>query len=135
MSSAATNAGAYASGLASVTAPTTGCVAKYQQLANGDVQITATFPAAQSYVEVFLKVGAVQVASGDVVSSGVANGDGTWSYKRIVAASYFTNGAQVTYRFYSFITGQLGVFTPGPAEMVWFPAVTYSTTSPPTVCQ
>jgi hypothetical protein len=134
MSTAVTNAGTYVSGLASVTTPAS-CVAKYQQLANGDVQITATFPAAQSYVEVFLKVGSVQVASGDVVSSGVANGDGTWSYKRIIPASYFTNGAQVTYRFYSFITGQLGVFTPGPQEMVWFPAVTYSTTSPPVVCQ
>jgi hypothetical protein len=135
MSTAVTNAGSYVSNLTSVTAPTTGCVARYQQLANGDVQITATFGAAQSYVEVFLKVGANQVAAGDVVGSGVSNGDGTWSYKRIVPASYFTNGAQVTYRFYSFITGQLGVFTPGPQEMVWFPAVTYSTTSPPNVCQ
>jgi hypothetical protein len=135
MSTAITNAQPYVSGLSSVTTPApTSCRGKYAQLTNGDVQITATFPAAQSYVEVFVQVNGGQVAAGDVSGSKVTNADGTFSYTRVVPASYFHNGDAVTYRFYSYITGQAGVFTPGPAELVWFPSVTYSTTSFPTAC-
>src|SRR5882672_12664739 len=97
---------------------TSGCRPTYTQLANGDVRITATFTTPQSYVEAFVRVNNAQIAAGNIVSSGVADFDGRFSYTRTLAASSFHAGDAVTYRFYSYINGQPGVFTPGPAQDV-----------------
>ena len=105
--------------------PPTSCRPTHEQLANGSVRVSYTFPTPKSYVEAFVKVGNTQVAAGNIVQSGVANFDGTYTYSRVLPASLFSAGSVVSFRFYSYVTGQPGVFTPGPAESVWFPSFTY----------
>jgi len=46
----------------------------------------------------------------------------------------FATGDAVTFRFYSYISGQPGVFTPGPTSSVWYPGFTYNN-APAPVCQ
>jgi hypothetical protein len=121
--------------LASATpTPPSTCHTQYNQLANGDVKITATFAAAQFYAEIFTRVNGNQISAGNIVSTAVTNGDGTVSYTHVIGAPSFHAGDAITYRFYSYTAGHPGVFMPGPAELVWFPAVTYSTSAPPTIC-
>jgi hypothetical protein len=48
----------------------------------------------------------------------------------LLPASTFKAGDHVDYRFYSYITGQSGVFKPGPTASTWFPAFMFR--QPPT---
>jgi hypothetical protein len=104
-----------------------------RRLANGDMLFSVTFPARQAYVEAFVQQNGVQNVAGNIVASGVANADGTFTYIRIVPASRFRQGDVIRVRFYSYQAWRPGVFTPGPAEGVWFPDYVYgqSATCPP----
>jgi hypothetical protein len=98
---------------------------------NGAVEFTQAFGQAQQYVEAFVKVNGTQVAAGNIVQSGVISADGNFSYHRVLPASSFRNGDQVQVRFYSYVAGQPGVFTPGPTAATWYPTFTYG---PPPSC-
>jgi hypothetical protein len=109
-------------------------------LANGDVQLNVTLNARQAYVEAFGQRSGVQNVSGNIVSSEVNNGDGTFSYKRVVPASQYHAGDVVKVRFYSYLANSPGVFTPGPIDQVWFADVVYGQATacpspPPGRCQ
>jgi hypothetical protein len=102
------------------------CRPTFAELPNGDVKVSATFATPQGYVEAFVRDGSNQVASGNIVQSGIANFDGTYSYSRVVPASNFRSGDHVTFRFYAYVTGQPAVFTPGPTQSTWFPGFSYN---------
>jgi hypothetical protein len=99
-----------------------------QQLANGNMRYSITLPAPQqAYVEAFVRQNGVQNISGNIVSSQVHNADGTFTYSRVVSASQYHAGDTINVRFYSYRSGQLGVFTPGPVEWLSFPDFIYGT--------
>jgi hypothetical protein len=93
--------------------------------ANGDMLYTVTLPGRQAYVEAFVQQNGIQNVAGNIVGSGVDNGDGTFTYSRLVAASRYKPGDDLRVRFYSYQSGKPGVFTPGPLENLWFPDVIY----------
>jgi hypothetical protein len=95
------------------------------RLANGDMRYSITFPVAQAYVEAFVRQNGVQNVSGSIVSSKVANPDGTFTYSKVVTASHYHTGDVISVRFYSYKTVAPGVFTPGPTENLWYPDVIY----------
>lgn len=95
------------------------------ELPNGDVRYAISFPAKQQYVEVFVRQNGVQNVSGNIVQSERNNGDGTYTYERIVPASWYHAGDVIQARFYSYKPQTPGVFTPGPQEQVWFPDYLY----------
>jgi hypothetical protein len=95
------------------------------QLPNGDMRYSITFPAAQAYVEAFVRQNGVQNVSGSIVSSKVANADGTFTYSKVVTASHYHTGDVISVRFYSYKTVAPGVFTPGPLETLWYPDFIY----------
>ena len=95
------------------------------QLANGDIRFSVTYPAAQAYVEAFGKLNGTQNVSGNIVSSGVANPDGTFTYSRVVPASTYHVGDVINVRFYSYVSGGAGVFKPGPIDAVYYPDYVY----------
>jgi uncharacterized repeat protein (TIGR01451 family) len=101
----------------------TSCRPTYAQLANGDVKVTHTYSTPQAYAEAFVRDGATQVASGSL--PGTANFDGTFTYARTVPAASFHAGDQVTFRFYSYVTGGPQVFNPGPAATTYYPGFRY----------
>jgi hypothetical protein len=106
------------------------CRPTFKQRSNGDVSVSLTLPIKQSYAEAFVRDRSTQVAAGNVASTGVANFDGTFTYSRTVAASNFHNGDSVTFRWYYYVNGQQGVFSPGPTGTTWFPGFNYNI--PPT---
>jgi hypothetical protein len=89
------------------------------ELPNGDVKFAITFSAVQQYVEVFARRNGVQHISGNIVNSKVNNGNGTYTYSRVVPASQYASGDAISARFYSYKPSSPGVFTPGPVEQVW----------------
>jgi hypothetical protein len=107
-----------------------GCHPTFTQRPNGSVTFSETFTVQQSYVEAFIRRNGSQIAAGNIVSPGIRNLDGTFSYVHLLPASTFTAGDHVDYRFYSYISGQPGVFQPGPTSSTWFPAFTFG--QPPT---
>jgi hypothetical protein len=96
-----------------------------RMLSNGDMLFTVTLPGKQAYVEAFVQQNGVQNVAGNIVSSEVNNGDGTFTYSRRVTASHYHVGDVIHVRFYSFQNGKPGVFTPGPIDHVWFTDVIY----------
>jgi hypothetical protein len=96
-----------------------------RRLANGDMLFSATFASRQAYVEAFVQQNGVQNVAGNIVGTGVANPDGTFTYSRVVPANRYRQGDVVRVRFYSYQVGRAGVFTPGPAENVWFADAIY----------
>jgi hypothetical protein len=98
------------------------------QLDSGDLLFSVTFDQPQSYVEVFVRQNGIQNVAQNIVDSAVANGDGTFSYRLIRPASRYAAGDEVITRFYSYVAGQPGVFTPGPAQSVWAETFVYDET-------
>jgi hypothetical protein len=96
-----------------------------RMLANGNMVYTVTLPGRQAYVEAFVTQNGIQNVAGNIVSSGVDNGDGTFTYSRTVPASQYHIGDDIRVRFYSYQSGKPGVFTPGPLETIWFPDFIY----------
>ena len=84
-------------------------------LGAGTVRFSVILPAGQHYVEIFARKNGVQNVSHKIVSSGVANGNGTTTYS--LDKSGYKAGDNIEYRFYSYIGP--AVFTPGPAQNVW----------------
>jgi hypothetical protein len=103
----------------------TACNQFIEQLSNGDLRFSVTFPQPQFYVEVFSRKNGVQNVAQNIVASEVANSGGGYTYSLVRAASKYAAGNNVEVRFYSYRSGQPGVFTPGPAEAVWAPVFTY----------
>jgi hypothetical protein len=106
------------------------CRPSFDELGNGDVKVSLTLPAKQTYVEAFVRDNTTQVAAGNVGNVGVANFDGTFTYSHVVPASNFHAGHSVTWRWYYYIAGQPGVFNPGPTASTWLPGFHYN--QPPT---
>jgi hypothetical protein len=96
-----------------------------RRLPNGDMQYAVTLPGRQAYVEAFVQQNGVQNVAGNIVATGVDNRDGTFTYSRVVSAGSYRQGDVIRARFYSYQSGKPGVFTPGPAQGVWFPDVIY----------
>jgi hypothetical protein len=95
-------------------------------MSNGDVQYSIVIAGpAPAYVEAFVKQNGTLNVSGDIRSSQVANGDGSFTYKRIVPASRYVNGDRIEVRFYFYRSGSPGVFVPGPTANTYLPATTY----------
>jgi hypothetical protein len=110
--------------------PDVACRPSFAELPNGSVEVSLTLSTPQAYAEAFIRDGSTQVAAGNVAPAGVANFDGTVTYSHTVPASAFKTGNSVTFRWYSYIAGHPGVFTPGPTASTWFPGFTYGV--PPT---
>ena len=84
-----------------------------------------SYSAPQAYVEAFVRRNGVQMAAGNIVQSGVVNADGTLSYRRVLPPSSFHPGDAIDVRFYSYGSGQPGVFIPGPTAATWSAPVPY----------
>jgi hypothetical protein len=100
-----------------------------RQLANGNLQFNVTLPGKQQFVEVFVQQNRVQNIATNIVSSGVGNPDGSFTYSLVAGAANYKTGDQILARFYSFKASSPGVFTPGPLENVWAPLLVYNATN------
>ena len=89
------------------------------------MEFTVSYSAPQAYVEAFVRRNGVQIAAGNIVQSGVPNPDGTVSYRRLLPSSSFHLGDAIDVRFYSYASGQPGVFIPGPPATTWSAPVLY----------
>jgi hypothetical protein len=87
-------------------------------LGGGQLKFQVTLPSGQQYVEVFARQNGLQNVATAIVGSGVSNGNGTTTYS-LTRAGYAATD-KVEYRFYSYKPAASGVFTPGPAEQVWY---------------
>jgi hypothetical protein len=85
---------------------------------SGTLTFQVTLPGGQQYVELFSRQNGEQNLATNIVGSGVANADGTTTYS--FSRSGYAASDVVEYRFYSYAPGAPGVFTPGPAEQVWY---------------
>ena len=97
-----------------------------QQVASGNLQFSVTLPTGQQYVEAFVEQNDVQTIAQNIVSSGVANADGTKTYSLVSPASKYKSGDRVLARFYSYLPKAPGVFTPGSTDNVWTPLFVYN---------
>lgn len=109
--------------------PAAACCHFAEMLSDGTMRYAVTYKAAQKYVEVFVRQNGVQNVARNIVASQVANADGTFTYEHKVAGSQYKAGDKVLVRFYSYEPNRPGVFTPGPAETVWAPELTYGNPS------
>jgi hypothetical protein len=121
-----------------VTVPNN-CNDYIQQLSNGDVKFSVTYPVQKAYVEVFARKNGQQNIAVNIVGSQVFNGDGTYTYSLVVPGSNYNSGDVILARFYSYSTGGPGIFTPGPTDETWSSAFVYNQTnctvvSPPNAC-
>lgn len=87
-------------------------------LGGGQLKLQVTLPSGQQYVEVFARQNGVQNVAVAIQSSAQNNGNGTTTYS-LTRAGYAASD-KVEYRFYSYKSASPGVFTPGPAEQVWY---------------
>jgi hypothetical protein len=113
-----------------VTTPSP-CNDMVQQLKNGYMAFTVTFPTKRAYVEVFAQKNGIQYIAANVAQSETINSNGTYTYQYITPASMYVTGDILKARFYSYTTGGPGEFTPGPAEGIWSPDFIYNQS----VCQ
>lgn len=118
--------------------PAAGCGRFLAQLANGSVRYAITFSEPQAYVEVFVQRNGAQIIAQNIVANSVANGNGTYTYSYVAPAAGYANGNVLRARFYSYVAGQPGVFTPGPTATTWAPDFVYGQTAcslpPPSGC-
>ena len=103
--------------LASCAAPALG-TGSVCRLPGGQLQFQVTLPAGQQYVELFVRQNGVQNVASAIQASGVESADGSTTYALV--RSGYAAADQVEYRFYSYRPASPGVFTPGPAEAVWY---------------
>jgi hypothetical protein len=94
------------------------------ELENGSLEYRVTLPSGERYVEVFARQNGVQNLAQAITGFGVDHGDGTTTY--VYARPGYAASDRVEYRFYSYLPDAPGVFTPGPAEQLW-----YSRSAPP----
>jgi hypothetical protein len=91
----------------------------------GGMEFTVSYSASQTYVEAFVRRNGAQIAAGNIVQSSVVNADGTFSYHRLLPPSSFHPGDAIDVRFYSYVSGNPGVFIPGPTATTWSAPVLY----------
>ncbi len=84
---------------------------------NGDLRSEVLLPCGQAYVELFQRRSGVQVTALDITSSERAVSGGYCTYSAVTTG--FSPGQPVETRFYSYLPGAPGVFTPGPGETTW----------------
>jgi hypothetical protein len=94
-------------------------------IGGGSLEYQVTLPSGQQYVELFATQNGIQNVASDIVASGASSGDGTTTYSFV--QSGYSAGDAIEYRFYSYLPASPGVFTPGPAEQVWY----YDQVAPP----
>jgi len=92
---------------------------------DGAMEFTVTYAGPQAYVEAFVRRNGSQIAAGNIVQSAVGNADGTVTYRRVLPPSHFHPGDTVDVRFYSYGSGQPGVFIPGPTGSTWLAPMAY----------
>ncbi len=109
--------------------PGAACDRFVAQLSDGRVRYAVTFAQPQAYVEVFVQQNGTQNIATNIVSNGVNNGNGTYTYSYVAPATGYHSGDHLRARFYSYGTGQSGVFTPGPSDTVWAPDFIYGQTT------
>jgi len=109
--------------------PTSSCNDVIQQLGNGDVKFSVSFPIQQAYVEVFATRNGQQNVAVNIVGTQEANANGSFSYSYVVPAAVYNSGDQIRARFYSYASGSAGVFTPGPTSATWSDIFTYNVTT------
>jgi hypothetical protein len=90
-------------------------------LPDGSLRFAVTLPDTQAYVQVFVQQNGVQNVAQNIVASRAANGNGTSTYSLVKPAAQVRAGDRFLTRFYSYKSGQPGVFTPGPLEQIWGP--------------
>jgi hypothetical protein len=98
-----------------------------QQLSNGDIKFYVTYPAAQTYVEVFATKNGLQHLATNIVGSQIQSSAG-YTYSYIIPGSFYTTGDNIQTRFYSYVLNGPGVFVPGPSEGVWSDPFFYNQT-------
>jgi len=104
--------------------PPSGCHAYITTQTNGDLRFAVTLPGVQQFVQVFVQQNGVQNVAQNIVSSRVANPNGTSTYSLVKPAAGYHAGDLILTRFYSYVAGQPGVYTPGPIELMWAPEFT-----------
>lgn len=87
-------------------------------LGGGQLKFQVTLPGGQQYVEVFARQNGLQNVATAIQASAQNNGNGTTTYS--LTRSGYAASDKVEYRFYSYKPSAAGVFTPGPAEQVWY---------------
>jgi hypothetical protein len=105
--------------------PTSTCHPYVTSRVDGGLTFEVHFPAAQAYAEAFVRRNGTQIAAGNIVQSGVRYPDGTYGYRRVVPASMFAAGDQITVRFASNVPSGTTVFTPGATASTWSSAFVY----------
>jgi hypothetical protein len=95
----------------------------------GSLEYQVTLPSGQQYVELFVTQNGIQNVASNIVASGESNGDGTTTYSFV--QSGYSAGDAIDYRFYSYLPASPGVFTPGPAEQVWYYEQVAPSSAPP----
>lgn len=121
------------------TTGSTICNDYIQQLNNGNVYLSVTFPVEKAYVEVFATKNDQQHLATNIKASQVVNADGTYTYNYAVPASFYATGDKIQTRFYSYAANGPGEFTPGGSSNVWSKAFYYNETdcdevTPPSTC-
>ena len=88
-----------------------------RDLGNGQVAFEIKLPANQQFVQVFARQNGQQNLAESITASAQNNGDGTATYTYVRGG--YQQGDLIQYRFYSYLPGQTGVFTPGATESNW----------------
>jgi hypothetical protein len=91
----------------------------FAQLPNGAARFEVTLPSAQAYVEVFVRQNGIQNTAKAIQKSEVKLQDKVGFSRYSLEGGSFKTGDKIEYRFYSYLPGKPGVFTPGKAESVW----------------
>jgi hypothetical protein len=86
-------------------------------LGDGSVDFGVSLPSGQAYVELFVRQNGIQNIATPIVTHAIDHGDGTTTYHLTVHD--YRCGDRIEYRFYSYLPQSPGVFTPGPAELIW----------------
>jgi hypothetical protein len=96
--------------------PTVG-VAKLCDLGDGQVKLLVTLQLGQQYVELFVRENGIQNVALDVTKTAHVHYNGWATYAATLSG--YQDGDHLEYRFYSYLPGKPGLFTPGPQENVW----------------
>ncbi|HTM46074.1 MAG TPA: discoidin domain-containing protein, partial [Polyangiaceae bacterium] len=97
-----------------------GCHPYIKALPNGSLEFSVTFSQLQSDVQAVIRRNGTQITSGSIISNGVVrNSNGSFTYRRVLAANQFALNDRVSVRFSGVVQGQPTVFVPGPTSGMW----------------
>jgi hypothetical protein len=92
-------------------------VATLCDLGGGQVKFLVTLELGEQYVELFVRQNGIQNVALDITRTAHVHYNGWATYAATLAG--YQDGDHLEYRFYSYLPGKPGVFTPGPRENVW----------------